>query len=329
MQAGELIIGSDEKPFNRTATITLHGTATEATLVMTGALEAGNKLLANTGLISLKGAPRDRWSRLRSVVERGDRSALVEIGLDWRAGDRVYLAPTAMQFDHSDYMDIEAYNNNTGEITFTEGVQFYHWGQSSSTEDDYNGLDMRGEVVLLSRHIRILGTDEDKWGCNVINSEFLQSDGTLRSGQLIFDQVELYNCSQRNTQKAAIRFEGSITKQQYVRDCVIHEGHGWSMFISSSRNINVINSSFIGGLVFGINMLATQDSVLDNNLVADVRRRLNEGIHLIDMEGGYAICSTQDNNICKNLTITNNVAVGTVFAGFVAPGHNCGEESTQ
>lgn len=51
VQAGELIIGTPEVPFNMTATVTLHGTANGATLAMTGALEAGNKLLANTGLI--------------------------------------------------------------------------------------------------------------------------------------------------------------------------------------------------------------------------------------------------------------------------------------
>jgi len=29
------------------------------------------------------------------------------------------------------------------------------------------------------------------------------------------------------------------------------------------------------------------------------------------------------------LTITNNIAAGVYFAGFVAPGHNCGEAETQ
>jgi len=85
-------------PFVQNAKITLHGTATGATLAMTGALEAGNKLLANTGLISMHGEGRSRWSRLRAVAEKGDTSALVEPFLDWKAGDRVYLAPTAMQF---------------------------------------------------------------------------------------------------------------------------------------------------------------------------------------------------------------------------------------
>jgi len=31
----------------------------------------------------MQGKTRDRWSRLRKTVEKGDTSALVEFGLDW------------------------------------------------------------------------------------------------------------------------------------------------------------------------------------------------------------------------------------------------------
>ena len=226
-------------------------------------------------------------------------------------------------------MDIESYNNATGEVTFTDRLKFYHWGQSSSTEDDYNGLDMRGEVILLSRNVRVIGSDEDKWGCNVLTSEMMQSDGTLRSGQLIFDQVELYNCSQRDTQKAAIRFEGSLTKHQNISNSVVHEGHGQMLFISSSRFVTVTNTTFVGGLKFGVNILTSTDITLDSNFVGDVlERALPSGQHMIDKEAGFSICSSLDDNKCKDLVITNNIAAGTFFAGFVAPGHNCEEQET-
>jgi len=38
-------------------------------------------------------------------------------------------------------------------------------------------------------------------------SDNVEDTGVKRSGQLIFDNVEIYNCSQRNTFKSAIRFE--------------------------------------------------------------------------------------------------------------------------
>ena len=40
----------------------------------------------------------------------------------------------------------------------------YHYGDSSSQELYYNGIDIRGEVVLLSRNILINGEDESGWG---------------------------------------------------------------------------------------------------------------------------------------------------------------------
>jgi len=52
--------------------------------------------LANLGLVAFYGASRSRNSRLLAPVYKGNSSVLVSPTLDWKAGDRVYLAPTAM-----------------------------------------------------------------------------------------------------------------------------------------------------------------------------------------------------------------------------------------
>jgi len=37
---------------------------------------------------------------------------------------------------------------------------------------------MRGEVLSLSRNIKVVGTDEgDKWGCQILTSDVLGLDG--------------------------------------------------------------------------------------------------------------------------------------------------------
>lgn len=69
-----------------------------------------------------------------------------------------------MQAYDVDYRTIDSYDAGTGELKLTESIYFYHWGAKSSTEDDYNGVDMRGEVVLLSRNVRVVGNDSDSWG---------------------------------------------------------------------------------------------------------------------------------------------------------------------
>lgn len=56
-------------------------------------------------------------------------------------------------------MEIAIYNKETGEVTFTENSKYYHWGAYESTAQAYNGVDMRGEVILLSRNVRVIGED--------------------------------------------------------------------------------------------------------------------------------------------------------------------------
>lgn len=43
----------------------------------------------------------------------------------------------------------------------------------------------------------------------------------------MMDNVEVYNCSQRNTFKAAIRFENQGLLWQSVTNSVIHGSIGW------------------------------------------------------------------------------------------------------
>ena len=78
--------------------------------MMSGAIEAGNKLIANTGKIAFYGKQRSNGSRLRESVYSDENSAIVEPGLDWGPGDELYFAPTNMQWGHSEYHTIAAYD---------------------------------------------------------------------------------------------------------------------------------------------------------------------------------------------------------------------------
>ena len=106
-------------------------------------------------------------------------------------------------------MTIESYNNVTGDIIFTEALRYYHWGQSKSTEGDYNGVDMRGEVLLLTRNVKIDAEDIESWGGQIVTSDTIEFSGKMRFGHTVLDNVEIFNCSQIDTFKAAIRFEAA------------------------------------------------------------------------------------------------------------------------
>jgi hypothetical protein len=51
-------MGTPEYPLNGTATIKLYGNMNDESVVYSNAIEAGNKLIANTGYISMYATPR-------------------------------------------------------------------------------------------------------------------------------------------------------------------------------------------------------------------------------------------------------------------------------
>ena len=128
IRAGELLVGSESDPYQGDAQISLYGWRHEQTEIMSGSVITGNKVIYNTGTLSMHGLPRDRHSRMRMSVYKDNTMALVDSGLDWVAGEKVYFAPTNHQWTHSEYKTIESYNMDTGELVLTTPFEFYHFG---------------------------------------------------------------------------------------------------------------------------------------------------------------------------------------------------------
>jgi hypothetical protein len=85
VRIGELIIGNQTNPYQSEAMITLYGNHQDEYIAFSNDVEAGNKFIANTALISMWGAPRKHRSRLLKTVNINDTEILVEAGLGWRA----------------------------------------------------------------------------------------------------------------------------------------------------------------------------------------------------------------------------------------------------
>ena len=93
-----------------------------------------------------------------------------------------------------------SYDSSTGDIVLDRALSYDHYGASKSTASKYNGVDIRGEVVLLTRNVRIVG-DVVKYafGCQVITTDFIEEDGVFRNGNTLIDNTEIFNCSQYST----------------------------------------------------------------------------------------------------------------------------------
>lgn len=78
---------------------------------------------------------------------------LVDAGLSWQKGDKLGFAPTSFKPAETDYAIIDTYDNATGVTKLDRKLSFYHFGAADSTATLYSGVDIRGEVYMMSRNI--------------------------------------------------------------------------------------------------------------------------------------------------------------------------------
>ncbi len=90
---------------------------------------------------------------------------MIDSGLDLVPGDRLALLPTSYASDARDDVFVSSYDSSTGSVTLNTSLNYYHFGAAESTASKYSGVDIRGEVLLLTRNVLIEGYDEEAWGC--------------------------------------------------------------------------------------------------------------------------------------------------------------------
>lgn len=138
---------------------------------------------------------------------------------------------------------------------------------------------MRGEVLSLSRNIKIVGTEVDDWGAQILTADVLElddtaEDGTVwREGRTHLDSIEIQYGGQKDMRHAAIRFEGVVTNPQYVKNSVTHEGPGWMVNGLRSKSLNFDNNIFWGGNHVGVGWNMVMASSFNNNFVGWVTPR--------------------------------------------------------
>jgi hypothetical protein len=65
----------------------------------------------------------------------------------------------------------------------------------------------------------------------------MEEDLTMRFGQTYLDNVEIYNMSQIDTFKAALRWENNALGHSSVTNSSIHHGYAWALNTKASANI--------------------------------------------------------------------------------------------
>jgi hypothetical protein len=143
------------------------------------------------------------------------------------------------------------------------------------------------------------------------------------------DSVEIYNCSQFDTYKAAVRFEGAEGAWNSISNSALHHGLGIGLVIHSSANVIFANNDVFDFVRFGIDIEVSQNITIDNNWVHGIFSRHLSAMDIADPVGGILGCAHQDRDKCKAVRITNNVVSTIEFSGvdsfcYSVMGHQCG-----
>lgn len=180
--------------------------------------------------------------------------------------------------------------------------------------------------MLLSRNVKIVGEDNDDWGGQVVVSDVKLRGKGYQSGEIHLDSVEIYNCSQINTHKAAIRFDYATRGSSSIKNSVVHGSRGIAFHSYYGERIEVEDTAFIGARSIGVLINHSRYVIMNRVMTGHVLRRdeMPTEQHKWDMEGCFAICSMyHTDHDCKEVKVTNSVAAGCWYAGFLAPGHKC------
>ena len=164
-QNGSLIIGDPECPFNSRAEILLTGEAGPD--VSMGHYTKGISVEAG-GNLDIHGATKLSWTKLTKTLYPtfpGDEFSMtiMDEPVGWEAGDRLVIASTDFDMKQAEEVEVVSCQPCVDLMPcactvrpLSGGLQFSHYGQV------YKGVDMRAEVGLLTRNIKIHGDMKDE-----------------------------------------------------------------------------------------------------------------------------------------------------------------------
>lgn len=269
MDNGRFEIGTEEKPFEQNAQITIHGHVRSTELPVYGS----KSIALRTGYLGLHGKHiMNTWTKISDTVNVGDTSMnLIFPCNDWKVGDEIVIASTSKSIRENEVLRITAVKNQGNTIEFDPPVAYKHIAMTQTIEG--RTIDTQAEVGLLSRNVVIRGSQHDEWTGEIVACEadfdpdqfarqtcFDGRYGTERGSDQFgvqimihsdqknqglavahFNHIEITNAGQAfRLGRYPIHFhmEGDV-KDSYVKGCAIHRSFNRAVTMHHVHNLRV------------------------------------------------------------------------------------------
>ncbi|MDT8398866.1 MAG: G8 domain-containing protein [Pseudomonadales bacterium] len=251
LNRGKLEIGTESEPYTGKATITLTDDVPGENI--NGMGDRG--ILMVGGTLNLHGDRENAWTKLAATAEAGSSRIDVLDASGWRVGDEIVLASTDYNPWQAERRHIKAIRRNR--ITLDEPLQWMHYGEITY------GVDERGEVGLLTRNIKVQGSEsaEESWfGGHIM---------AMAGSRMTVSGIELFRMGQHLTlARYPIHWHinGDVTGQ-YIKNSAIHDTYNRCVTIHGTDNLRVENNvtyNTVGHCFFMEDAVETGNQVVHN-----------------------------------------------------------------
>ncbi|KAG1658049.1 hypothetical protein FOA52_004208 [Chlamydomonas sp. UWO 241] len=251
VRTGNFSAGSPESPLLGRARITLTGVPSDVHLP-----QYGSKVLAvRDGWATLHGAHKvPTFTRLAATASPGDTSLVLDGQVNWVVGDLIAVASSSFDGSETDEAVVTSVTIGTSSSTLTldRPLNFTHLGvRVTGIPGDDRGhvLDMRAEVAVLSRNVKLEGdssSEQLKYGGIVmVATRHTHDEGAGMGGMPLapsgiqFEQVEFQQMGQAfRLGKYALHWhmKGNVTGQ-YINGCAIHRSHNRAVTVHGTHGV--------------------------------------------------------------------------------------------
>ncbi len=327
MVFGELQIGTEAKPFQHKATITLTDNNEGEQLMGMG----DRGIMLSGGTLNLHGNRTNAWTKLTATAQAGSSTIEVLDASQWVAGDEIVLASTDYDPRQAERRTIASINSNT--ITLDQPLEYMHFGEITF------GVDERGEVGLLTRNIKIQSSEDS------LESYFGGHIMAMVTSKMYVEGVELNRMGQHmELARYPVHWHlvGDGGKGQYVRNTAIHDTFNRCVTVHGTNDLRVENNvtyntvghcffmedgietgnEFVKNLAIQTKCHPTRECV-SNNLAANGELSIENRRELRDISFSGEHTLLPSDNTAASYWITNpdnsyidNVAAGSDAIGF-------------
>lgn len=277
---GALVVGTEQEPFMQRAVITLHGSPVSQELPTYGAKLIGCRYCT----LDLHGAPVLRsWTRLQGNARVGDSTICLQRQVNWDAGSSIIITSTSYwagysNLDETEQAVIREVSRDGYCLLLGQPLQYDHLAETRQTAGpesaeskefrDLRQVDIRAEVALLSRNVRIQGDDDsvDQYGAQIHVHSYGHQSSTIR-----IENIEMWRAGQygRSGRYPIYLNRVGYMENSYIRSSSIHHTHNRGIVLNQVNGMhisgNVIYES-IGHTVFLESGMEIKN-VVSNNLV--------------------------------------------------------------